>query len=843
MLSRSQPNGQSQGQGQGLAMAGMERTFGRSPTFLVNTDQQRSNLDSLVRREQHLAEQYQKNKPLMFNGNAYQKTHPQKAIAPGHRDADATVVSPMLLGCADGVSQIEEFGLDASELPRELLAACEEQATALLMPDQAGKISDLYRGPIPLMREAFQNTESMGSTTVCLPLSLGSRYKHGKITVSSLCRPSAMQLLKCMTYEAPRWAGSLRVPDWRIPLGNLPTPLMPWACPALRDLNVKWSIKRDDMTGLELTGNKTRKLEFLMAEALAGNHDSVVTVGGLQSNHCRATAVAARMAGLEPHLVLLVKDTVADEDPGMEGNLLIGRLMGAKIHLCTASEYYKLGGNLEAADTLNERMAERLRKKGFRPYVIPVGGTTPLGTWGYLQAVEELREQGKDFDHVVVAAGSGGTLAGLAVGFHKAKLDLTLHGVNIQHSPKAYYDLVVKEADALGCTSEEVDGVLGTLNIHNGAGLGYAVPAAENLAFIAEVAAASGVVLDHVYSGKALYHFCEHARAHPDKFRNSRILFWHTGGIFGLEPQQAAMQGLLPKDSVKRAIRWRWFSLGRGVVHREIQHEWGGLSVLDNSTRIHGKLHPMMAIISIGDCELMVLRQNMASGRLRYETVFNTEMQRIGGNCQCPLQVCRVDGRIDAAFDERMTIEVIERGSAVHMVSVYEGDLVVIGSDGVFDNLFKDEVAAIVNQLIPRPSTPGEKFRPLDKAFMGEVARYIVEACHMKTKADLRTGKYPDTPIGKGGKRDDTCCVVGEVVEWTEMDCMYWEGVQRRRRMKELVTCGGVLSLGMMCIDEDEEDEEDDDSNWCRSRDGRDFSTVSFVSDEEEERARGCAVM
>ena len=193
----------------------------------------------------------------------------------------------------------------------------------------------------------------------------------------------------------------------------------------------------------------------------------------------------------------------------MEGNLLIGRLMGAKIHLCTASEYYKLGGNLEAADTLNERMAERLRKKGFRPYVIPVGGTTPLGTWGYLQAVEELREQGKDFDHVVVAAGSGGTLAGLAVGFHKAKLDLTLHGVNIQHSPKAYYDLVVKEADALGCTSEEVDGVLGTLNIHNGAGLGYAVPAAENLAFIAEVAAASGVVLDHVYSGKALYHFCD----------------------------------------------------------------------------------------------------------------------------------------------------------------------------------------------------------------------------------------------------------------------------------------------------------------------------------------------
>ncbi|CAJ1447828.1 unnamed protein product, partial [Effrenium voratum] len=98
---------------------------------------------------------------------------------------------------------------------------------------------------------------------------------------------------------------------------------------------------------------------------------------------------------------------------------------------------------------------------------------------------------------------------------------------------------------------------------------------------------------------------------------------------------------------------------------------------------------------------------------------------------------------------------------------------------------------AIVNRLIPRPSQPGEKFRPIEKPVLGEVARCVVEACHTKTKADPRTGKYPDTPIGKGGKRDDTCCVVGEVVEWTEVDCLYWQGVQRQRRMKELVTCGG----------------------------------------------------
>ena len=116
---------------------------------------------------------------------------------------------------------------------------------------------------------------------------------------------------------------------------------------------------------------------------------------------------------------------------------------------------------------------------------------------------------GHRFDHVVVAAGSGGTLAGLAVGCFLARLDFAVHGVNIQHSPEAYYDLVAKEAEALGCTSKEVTAVLSSLGVHNGAGHGYAVPAAEDLAFIAEIAAASGVVLDHVYSGKALYHFCE----------------------------------------------------------------------------------------------------------------------------------------------------------------------------------------------------------------------------------------------------------------------------------------------------------------------------------------------
>eukprot|EP00913_Durusdinium_trenchii_P015854 g14899.t1 len=140
-------------------------------------------------------------------------------------------------------------------------------------------------------------------------------------------------LLQQVPYQAPTWASSLDAPRHRVVLGHWPTPLMPWANPALKELNVRWSLKRDD--------------------ALANGHDSVVTVGGLQSNHCRATAVCAKLLGLEPHVVLLVKDQMLQEDPGLSGNLLPMRLSGATLHLCPASAYRAAGGDLAAADHLS----------------------------------------------------------------------------------------------------------------------------------------------------------------------------------------------------------------------------------------------------------------------------------------------------------------------------------------------------------------------------------------------------------------------------------------------------------------------------------------------------------
>merc|ERR1719163_1453633 len=119
------------------------------------------------------------------------------------------------------------------------------------------------------------------------------------------------------------------------------------------------------------------------------------------------------------------------------------------------------------------------------------------------------------------------------------------------------------------------------------------------------------------------------------------------------------------------------------------------LAALDNMTKIHGKLHPMVAVLSIGDCELLMLRR-MNGPQSELDIVFHTEMQRIDGHVQTPLQLARVDERIDEDFDEEIALEVIRKGSAVHCVSAYEGDILVLGSDGVFDNLFLDEVCELV---------------------------------------------------------------------------------------------------------------------------------------------------
>uniref|UniRef100_A0A7S1L516 Protein phosphatase n=1 Tax=Alexandrium catenella TaxID=2925 RepID=A0A7S1L516_ALECA len=212
------------------------------------------------------------------------------------------------------------------------------------------------------------------------------------------------------------------------------------------------------------------------------------------------------------------------------------------------------------------------------------------------------------------------------------------------------------------------------------------------------------------------------------------------------------------------------------------------LAALDNGTKIHGKLHPMIAVLSIGDCELLMLRRtNGRQGEL--EAVFHTEMQRIDFNVQTPLQLARVDGRIDEDFEESIALEVIEKGSAVHCVSAYEGDILVLGSDGVFDNLFLDEIVEICNEIL-RPSKKSD-FEPSSPALLSQVAQRIVKDSHAKSGHGAG-GQFLDTPIGKGGKVDDTSVVVAEIVELTEAHKQIWQQVRRTRRWKSVLSCGGM---------------------------------------------------
>ncbi|CAN1265753.1 Putative D-cysteine desulfhydrase 1, mitochondrial [Linum perenne] len=261
---------------------------------------------------------------------------------------------------------------------------------------------------------------------------------------------SSLDFLARKPYVPPSWASHLNpIPSHVFSLAHSPTPIHRWNLPNLPKGTEVW-LKRDDLSGMQLSGNKVRKLEFLMADAVDKGADCVVTVGGIQSNHCRATAVAARYLGLDCHLILRTSKVVVDQDPGLTGNLLVERLVGAHVHLISKEEYAQIG-----SVALAELLKEKLIKEGRKPYVIPVGGSNSLGTWGYIEAIREIEQQVEagngtiNFDDIVVACGSGGTIAGLALGSHLGGLKAKVHAFSVCDDPDYFYAFVQDLLDGL----------------------------------------------------------------------------------------------------------------------------------------------------------------------------------------------------------------------------------------------------------------------------------------------------------------------------------------------------------------------------------------------------------
>ncbi len=329
----------------------------------------------------------------------------------------------------------------------------------------------------------------------------------------------------------------------RLDLARTPTPLERMARSG-EALGVELWIKRDDLTGAELTGNKVRKLEFLLADALARGADTVITGGGEQSNHCRATALAATRLGLRS--VVLLRTADPSNPPPVAGNSLLDAMAGAELVYITPAEWQR-------RDEMFERQAERIRRGGGRPYIIPEGGSNAVGAWGYVRAAEELAGDLAALPArpttIISACGSGGTGAGLILG--GKLLSLAQRGIRFSSfnvcDDRAYFVRAISEI----CS--EFDRAYGTnarvteadIDIVDGwVGIGYAQSRPEELIEIRDVARRDGVILDPVYTGKAFYGLASVLRADPGRF-GERVVFLHTGGIFGLFPVTAQLRPLL----------------------------------------------------------------------------------------------------------------------------------------------------------------------------------------------------------------------------------------------------------------------------------------------------------
>ncbi len=311
----------------------------------------------------------------------------------------------------------------------------------------------------------------------------------------------------------------------RIDLARTPTPLE--SLPALSaELGVQLLVKRDDLTGTPLSGNKVRKLEYLLADAQARGCDTLITGGGSGSNHCRATAVVAARHGLQCHLLLRVDDP--QQPPAPQGNLLLSRLVGAHVRWIDGEQWTN-------RRVVFQQVAAELQAAGRRPYVIPEGGSNATGSWGYVRAVAELRDQLDDGPWTLVhASGSGGTGAGLAAGIRMFDLPWRAVAINVCDD-EAYFlrvtggivqemlrgmDLPTRD----GPDFEVIDGYVGR---------GYAKSRPEELALIGRLARDQGLLLDPVYTGKAMFGLVSELRRDPAAL-GERIVFLHTGGVFGL---------------------------------------------------------------------------------------------------------------------------------------------------------------------------------------------------------------------------------------------------------------------------------------------------------------------
>jgi D-cysteine desulfhydrase/L-cysteate sulfo-lyase len=297
-----------------------------------------------------------------------------------------------------------------------------------------------------------------------------------------------------------------------------------------RELGCSLFVKRDDCTGLAGGGNKARKLEYLIADAQRQGADTLVTVGGFQSNHARQTAAAAAKFGFDCELILEDVAGTPKTDYYNNGNVLLDSLLGAKIHTLSLDEN---------CNDYAEALIHVLKSEGRKPYFIPMGGSNVLGSLGYVRCANEILQQASadniQLDQIVLATGSAGTQAGLLAGLIAAKIDIPVLGITVSRTTEDQLQLVDKLLREiltyLDINPNEAEGKVVTNGHYYGDG--YGIPTSAMITAVKRCAQLEGLLLDPVYTGKAMAGFMDLCSKGVIK-QNSNQLFLHTGGSQGL---------------------------------------------------------------------------------------------------------------------------------------------------------------------------------------------------------------------------------------------------------------------------------------------------------------------
>ena len=330
----------------------------------------------------------------------------------------------------------------------------------------------------------------------------------------------------------------MAAPPARLELALGPTPILKLDRLSRR-LGVELHVKRDDLTGLLESGNKVRKLEFLVGEALQQGADTLVACGALQSNGCRAVAAVAARLGLRAVLLVRGEPSVA-----YDGNLLLGRLLGAEVRYCAEADFARAG-------EIMETMATEIRARGGRPYLIPESGANEVGALGYLECAVELSEQinhgAPRFDAVVISAFTGGSQAGLLLGKRLAGLPGEIVGVPVARPAERVREHVVHTMGAaIRRWGFSID-VPKTVHLLDGDPGGDGLDATDaDLAVLVELAREEGVLLDPVYTARGFRGLVETLSRDP-KALGQRVCFIHTGGLFSLFPYRERLSRLIDR--------------------------------------------------------------------------------------------------------------------------------------------------------------------------------------------------------------------------------------------------------------------------------------------------------